>query len=89
MCFMQDIVNRIVAENGVVKLEEEATFFGRHRPSRGYYIVDPNSGRWHLHHDGTVKDGVKHDSEKPAFWETEEAANNFFNKWKEQVLSDT
>lgn len=82
---MQDIVNAIMAKNGVVKLEKEAKFFGRHYPSRGYYIVDPDGYRWHLHHDGKVKDGVNSDSDRPAFWDTEEAANSFFNDWKKDI----
>jgi len=78
---------KIVANNGVVKLDIEARFFGKVNPSRGYYIVDPASGRWHLHHDGKVKEGVNADSDKPAFWDTEEEAALFLNEWKKRILS--
>lgn len=78
---MQDILNKMMAETGEVKQEIDARFFGRNRPSRGFYIVE-STGRWHLHHDGTVKDGVKHDSGKPAFWDSKESANDFFENWK-------
>lgn len=76
-----DALNKLMREKGFVKKEIEATFFGKEFPSRGFYIVEP-SGRWHLHHDGLVKDGVNADSENPAFWPTEESAVNFFEDRK-------
>ena len=72
----------MMVKNGEVKREIDTKFFGRNRPSRGYYIVENVRGRWYLHHDGTVKDGVKHDSKKPAFWDSEDSANEFFKNWK-------
>lgn len=78
---MQNIVANMVAKTGTVKLELECKFFGIKYPSRGFYICD-DSGRWHLHHDGLVKDGVNADSEKPAFWPSEKDAQDFFDAWK-------
>ncbi len=78
---MQQMLIELMAEAGMVKAEIDSKFFGQLKPSRGYYICEP-SGRYYLHHDGLIKDGVRSDSENPAFWETEEDANKFFNEWK-------
>lgn len=78
---MQNIVANMVAKTGAVKKEINSKFCGIERRSRGFYICD-DSGRWHLHHDGLVKDGVNADSEKPAFWQSEKEAQDFFDAWK-------
>jgi len=78
---MQDIVSSMLFNTGKIRRDVEAKFFGKQYPSRGFYICD-NGGRWYLHHDGLVKDGVKADSEKPAFWPSEKEAQDFFDAWK-------
>lgn len=80
------VTNKFFAENGKVKQEREASFCGVNYHSRGYYIVEPNSGRWYLHPDGKVKDGVNADSDKPAFWGTEDEAKEFFKEWRANIL---
>lgn len=85
---MQHMLIELMIENGSVKRESDASFFGRKSPSRGFYIVDP-SGRWYLHHDGNVKDGVNSNSDKPAFWPTEEIATIFFEDWKASLSRNT
>lgn len=67
--------------NGKVKKEIEITTFGRTYLSRGFYIVDTSNNIMHLHHDGKVKDGVAHDSDRPAFWDTEKEAQEFLDNW--------
>jgi len=80
---MGNIIENLMANTGVVKLESEYTGFGKTLPSRGYYITTPcRHGVWYLHHDGKVKKGVQADSEKPAFWPTEKEAREFFDGWK-------
>lgn len=79
---LQKVIERLMEKTGTVKREMEANFFHKNRSSRGYFICEPVNGIWYLHHDGKVKRGVIGDSAKPAFWETEEAANEFFNNWK-------
>ena len=81
---MQEILQQMMAKSGEVKRDIEARFFGQTKPSRGYYIVIPEGGVWHLHHDGLVKQGVNADSKEPAFWPTEEDATQFFNTWRKR-----
>lgn len=80
---MNPFINEMMVRGGTVKLDVEIKVFGEVKPSRGYYIVEPG-GRFYLHHDGKVKDGVHAGSDKPAFWDTEESADSFLNKWKLQ-----
>ena len=80
---MKEEINARMIKRGVVKRDVEDRFFGRNLISRGYYITDPTSGEWYLHHDGVVRRGVGSDSEKPAFWETEILAETFLSDWKE------
>lgn len=79
---MENIIENLMANTGVVRQELEYTGFGKTHPSRGYYITTPCNGVWYLHHDGKVKEGVRGDSEEPAFWPTEEEAQTFFDNWK-------
>lgn len=80
----QRMIYSLMARSGKVKRDIEAKFFGKHRESRGWYIVAPEHGVFYLHHDGQVKEGVNADSEKPAFWPTEQEAKGFFDTWKLQ-----
>ena len=80
---MKEEIRVRMMEVGVVNKEIEGRFFGKNLVSRGYYITNPDSGEWYLHHDGVVRLGVGSDSEKPAFWETEELAETFLSDWKE------
>lgn len=73
---MQDILISLMLKTGSVKLDRECKFCGIEYHSRGAYICD-DGGRWYLHHDGLVKDGVNADSEKPAFWPTEKGSGFF------------
>jgi hypothetical protein len=80
---MQTVLDTLMATTGVIKRERDMKMFGKQRPSRGYYIVIPDEeGRWYLHHDGTVQEGVGAYTERPAFWETEADAIAFFESWK-------
>jgi len=79
---MQEDLKILMLDSGEVKQDLETTFFRILRKSRGWYIVLPLTGVWYLHHDGDVKNGVHNDSEKPAFWGSEEEAQSFFDSWK-------
>ena len=84
---MKHIKVNMALNGGRVRQELECEFFGRVRPSRGFYICD-ESGRWYLHHDGVLRDGVGSKSEKPAFWPTEKEAQDFYDNWKDEALRD-
>ena len=72
--------------NAVVRQDMESKFFGNIRKSRGWYIVIPSSGIWHLHKCGTVKGGVIADSLEPAFWDSEAEARSFLDEWKQKKI---
>jgi hypothetical protein len=84
---MNNQLAELMEQKGTVKKDLEIKVFGETKPSRGFYITLPPSGVFYLHHNGEVKKGVKADSKKAAFWGTEEAANEFFNDWKERRKS--
>lgn len=84
-----DYERKLMADAGVVKREEDLNMCGKIQESRGYYIVIPADGIFYLHHDGTVQNGVAAFSDKPAFWETREAATEFFDEWKRSVIAST
>jgi hypothetical protein len=79
---MQKDLRAIMISGGEVKQDLDFCFLGLIKKTRGWYIVTPISCVWYLHHDGLVKFGVNADSDKPAFWNSEEDANTFFDKWK-------
>lgn len=86
---MQDVIDSLMANRGVVKRDIEATFFGKKLQSRGYYIAILGNHVWYLHHDGSVKEGVEAASDKPAFWPTESEAQEFFDNWKNALISSS
>lgn len=75
-------LERQMAALGVVRRDMECEFFGVKKESRGYYIVLPDHGAFYLHKDGAVRNGVGSKSKEPAFWDTEEEAQEFFDSWK-------
>lgn len=83
---LQDVI-QLMSSSGIIKKEIHTKLFGKNIPSRGYYIVIPENGSLYLHHDGKVKFGVDAEGDKPAFWNTEADAEEFFNQWRSGVLS--
>lgn len=75
----------MMLERGVVKRDLDDNFSFNKKPSRGYYIVLLPNGIFYLHHDGTIKDGVKSKSKNPAFWDSKEEAEEFFEHWKSGI----
>ena len=79
------IEESLILNNPIIEQEIALEVCQQSLPSHDWYITEP-SGKFYLHKDGYVRDGVRLSDINSAFWSSQEDAEEFFNQWRDKRL---